>query len=205
MRIIFWNEDTQNDFMNADGALYVPEAESIKLNLRMLTEHAQLNDILTLCSIDAHSEKDPEMKVNGGPFPLHCLKGTRGADFITETKPLHPYFVENRPYSGEEIERMLKHPGELVFEKQSYDVFDNPNTQKILEQLRPERAVVYGVATDYCDRAAVLGLRKLGIEVYLVSDAIKPVAEETGKSALEEMCKSGARLITTKEVLEGKL
>jgi nicotinamidase/pyrazinamidase len=66
-------------------------------------------------------------------------------------------------------------------------------------------AVVYGVATDYCVKAAVLGLQKRGLQTYVVQDAIKGVAPETTKQALEEMAAAGARFVTTEDVIEGRI
>src|SRR3989344_145268 len=201
MKTIFWNVDTQHDFMNKNGALYVPGAEEIKPALDRLTKYALPQGIKIMGSIDAHTEKDPEMKANGGPFPFHCMIGTLGQKHIPETAPINPLYVKNKEYTAKELEGILGHNGEVIFEKQHYDVFTNPNTAKVLGKLGIKLAVVYGVATDYCDKAAALGLRKLGIEVYLVEDAIKPVTEEGGEAALEEMLAAGVKLTKTKDVL----
>ena len=37
---LFWDVDTQFDFMHADGKLYVPDAEQIIPRLKQLTDHA---------------------------------------------------------------------------------------------------------------------------------------------------------------------
>ena len=39
-RVIFWDVDTQYDFMKADGKLYVPDAEQLIPNLKKLTDYA---------------------------------------------------------------------------------------------------------------------------------------------------------------------
>ena len=68
-----------------------------------------------------------------------------------------------------------------------------------------QEAVVYGVATDYCIKAAVVGLQKRGVQCYVVEDAISGVAPDTTKSALEEMVRAGARFVKTSDVLEGRV
>lgn len=205
MKLVFWNVDTQNDFINPDGALYVQGSEQIKPNLKILTEYAKKKKIKIMGSVDAHTEKDSEMKANGGPFPFHCMINTFGQKHIPETEPKNPIYVKNREHTDQEIDEILKHGGEIIFEKQHYDVFTNPNTEKVLKRYEVKKAIVYGVATDYCDKAAALGLRNLGIEVYIVEDAIRPVTEEGGKKALEEMYSANVKQTTTKEILEGLL
>lgn len=200
--LVFWNVDTQHDFVDRDGALYVPGAEEIKPLLRALTEHARRRGVRVLGSVDAHSEKDPEMQASGGPFPVHCVAGTPGQGIIPETAPADPLFVQNRAYDEEELGRVLAHEGEILFEKQHYDVFTNPNALPVVQRLGIRRAVVYGVATDYCDRAAAIGLRRAGVVVYLVEDAIRPVTEEGGRAALAEMLAAGVRMVSTAQVFE---
>jgi nicotinamidase/pyrazinamidase len=65
--------------------------------------------------------------------------------------------------------------------------------------------VVYGVAADYCVKAAVLGLRSRGCRVEVVEDAIAPVDPKTGDLALAEMRAAGAELVDTETVLSGAL
>jgi nicotinamidase/pyrazinamidase len=175
---IFYDIDTQHDFMNANGALYVPGAEEIKPNITALTNYARNNRVQIIGSTDVHTENDPEFKV----FPPHCIKGTYGQEKIIPTKP-----------------------GEIYFEKQSYDVFTNPEFADFLRQADIRQAVVYGVATDYCVKAAVLGMQQKGIQTYVVEDAIKGVFPEGTKVALEEMADAGAKFVTTKQVLEGRI
>ncbi len=205
MKPIFWNVDTQFDFMSPNGALYVQGAIDIIPNLKALTEYARGHEIRVIGSVDAHAEKDSEMQANGGPFPFHCMVDTPGQKHIPETEPKRPLFVQNREYSDLEIEKILAHEGEIFFEKQHYDVFTNPNAGNMLERICERKAVVYGVATDYCVKAAALGLRKRKFDVYLMRDAIKPVTCEDETSALKEMREVGVRLLPTAEVLRGRL
>lgn len=201
--LVFWNVDTQHDFMDPDGSLYVPGAEEIKPSLAALTGHARRQGIRILGSVDCHSAGDPEMQANGGPFPFHCMAGSPGQRMIPETEPMDPLFVENREYDRAELQQVLSHQGEILFEKQHYDVFTNPNTARVTRGLGVLKAVVYGVATDYCNRAAVIGLRREGIAVRIVRDAIKAVTEAGGRAALEEMAALGVRPVTLAEVLAG--
>jgi len=175
---IFYDVDTQNDFMLSTGGLYVPDAENIIGKIAVLTNYARQNNIPVFGSIDAHAENDSEFKV----FPRHCVVGTLGQEKVIPAKP-----------------------GEKYFEKQHYDVFTNPEAERVLKQQKVNEAVVYGVATDICVRAAVLGMQARTIQCYVVGDAIRGVFPDKTQQALEEMVNAGAKLVTTKEVLGGKI
>jgi nicotinamidase-related amidase len=199
--------------------LYVPGAEEIKSALNKLMSYAEENKIPIWGSKDRHFPNCPELQNNGGPFPKHCMTYTSGMRNISETryegiiiphklipKPsrFHPgfYFPEK-----EDLDYILKHlrRGEnLILEKQHYDVFSNPLTKKLFEEADVTEAVVFGVATDYCVKAAALGMKKLGIEVYIVEDAIKGVAEDTTKQAVDEMKTNNIRFISLDEIVGGE-
>ena len=94
----------------------------------------------------------------------------------------------------------------MYFEKEVYSLFANPNAAPVLDALCPAgplEFVVFGVATDYCVRAAALGLKdwiaarpdRVGSRVVVASDAIAAVTEEGGRSALQELSAAGIALV----------
>jgi nicotinamidase/pyrazinamidase len=189
--------DTQRDFMVPSGALYVQGARAVAGRIRRLVAHAAGGGMPLFSSVDAHAPDDPEF----GTFPGHCVVGTRGQEKIAGTLLADRIAVRaGRELSPRGLDEVLRH-GQVILEKQSYDVFDNPNTVAVLRESGAKRFVVFGVATDYCVRAAVLGLRKLGYPVTVVEDAIRGVAPETTARAIEEMRRAGARFRTTDQVL----
>src|SRR3989442_1118100 len=87
-RVIFWDVDTQYDFMHADGKLYVPEAERIIANLQRLTDYAHGHGIRIVASADDHVMGHPEISDQPDwqrTFPAHCMRGTPGQKKIPET------------------------------------------------------------------------------------------------------------------------
>lgn len=208
---IFYDVDTQEDFMNQNGALYVPNAELIKPNLKKLTDYAENNNIKILGSVDRHfgtkkyKDKEGELARWGGPFPDHCMDKTDGVLKIPETFTGKMILIPSTKLDYIELEFP-----QIIFEKQSYDAFysldntgGNQNIESALKQLDVTEAIIYGVATDYCVKAAALGIRQRGIDTFVVSDAIAAVNinPDDGKKALEELCNAGVKLITTKEVI----
>lgn len=175
-RPILVDVDTQADFMGATGALYVPGAEAIAPRLAAVVAAARAAGVPHLATLDTHTPDDPEFAAYG--FPAHCVAGTPGWAKIAET-------------AG---------PTQ-AFEKATFDVFTNPAFPAAVRALDPSVAVVVGVATDYCVKAAVLGLRAMGVAVVLVDDAIAAVTPETGAAALAEMTAAGAATMTTAEVV----
>jgi len=230
MKTIFWDVDTQDDFMNSSGRLYVPNAEEIKPNLKRLTQYAKKHKIPVLGSVDRHfgtkkyEHREGELERYGGPFPDHCVADTKGELKIEKTvvvpvtSPQQMYqrpgdalglYVEHALDSSfvsnqvtEAIRMMDSGNWGIYFEKQNYDVFTNPATAVVLKEAGVTEAVVYGVATDYCVKAAVLGMQERGIQTHVVRDAIRGITPEGEESALEEMAAAGAKFVTTSDVLE---
>ncbi|RLE42383.1 hypothetical protein DRJ48_03630 [Candidatus Woesearchaeota archaeon] len=221
MRVLF-DVDTQNDFMHKQGSLYIPGSEAIKPNItRLANLYLRYQGIVLCGSVDSHTENDKEFE----QFPRHCIVGTWGWYKIPESIPskvgysVRPVYIPCEPLSQEELEESVESAmkvfkpepylepylqevvNPIYFKKQSIDVFVNPNTERALSLLHPNEVVVYGVATEYCVRAAVLGMLKRGYKVLVVEDAIAAVNEEAGKQALEEMVRNGAILTTAKEIV----
>jgi len=207
MTKIFYDVDTQNDFIRADGALSVPGAEEIRENLLKLTTIAVMRDIPIVGSLDSHrgteeyESREGELDKYGGPFPDHCMMGTEGAEKIPETP--QEYITVPHMFNDDPELPDIDDGTPIYFEKQSYDVFTNPAFEVFLNAHEVDEAIVYGVATDYCVKAAVLGMQGMGIQCYVVEDAIRGVAPDTTEEAIEAMKGAGAEFVTTKEVLKG--
>jgi nicotinamidase/pyrazinamidase len=185
-RFILVDVDTQIDFMEPTGALYVPGAELLTERLEALVAFAAKVGAPHLATMDTHTPDDPEFAAYG--FPAHCVKGTPGWAKVAATRPVAPVLVQ--------AEDALALGRELVFLKDTFDLFSNPLFSAALAHHQPETALVCGVATDYCVKAAVLGLLAAGVPVILATDAIASVAPDTGDAALAELAAAGARLMT---------
>ena len=197
---IFWDVDTQADFMLPGGNLYVPGAEKLIPNLKRLTDAARQGRVFIIGDACTHMPGDPEF----ARFPPHCVRGTPGAEIIPETRAEKVLFVPNRPDAA--IPADLSEFQQVILEKQTLDVFDNPNTEKVLERVAGftdanAEIFVFGVVTEYCVRLAAKGLLNRGRRVALVRDAIETLNAEDGRKAIEELTSRGARLVTTEQAL----
>jgi len=198
-KIIFLDVDTQYDFMHKNGRFYVAGAESIILNLKKITDFAKKNMVRVVAS------KDNCIRNNSCANPK-TLQGQSIRLFnsyhkIPETMMTNFFNVPNKKLS-ETKAIQIKEKNRLLIEKEGHSIFSNPNLKSIVKGT--EKAYVYGVATDYCVKAAVLGLRDMGIKTYVVKDAIKPVFKKNEKKDLALFKKKGAKFLTTKQLLKKK-
>ena len=67
---------------------------------------------------------------------------------------------------------------EFLILKKNFDVFTNPNTDRLLDRFDPDEIVVFGVATDVCDDAAIRGFLARGLKVRFVEDAARGLDDE---------------------------
>ena len=204
MRLVLWEVDAQADFMLPGGKLYVPGAERIIPNLDRLVEVARRGRVLLISSVDAHNPDDPEFR----DWPRHCVKGTLGAELIPEARAGTRMVIPNQ--------KDFAFPGDLgayqqiLLEKNTLDVFDNPNTDKLLAELigrqktdadsGPE-LLVFGVATEYCVRCAAEGLLRRGFPVSVIEDATQSLDPKKGRAILDDLQSRGVRLVSSEQAL----
>lgn len=235
MRRIFVDVDTQNDFCSSHGALSVTSLTSPEVqNIRRLVQFAVKESTLILGSVDSHDFAAWEFYTNSnrGPkgekpnFPPHCVKGTKGWLKVEGTLPDRYRFIPNVSMFAEDIKTRYLNPSvqAYYFEKEVYSLFANPTAEAVIHELvwkpvlsnksqEKVQFVVFGVATDYCVKAACLGLLKeietasdcwnantpgtINAEVVLVTDACAPVTQAGGDAALAELTAAGVVFMTT--------
>lgn len=173
--IIFWNVDTQVDFVEPEGKLYVPGAEKLKPIWQQLTDLAKQKEINVVNTADFHYPESAELSANPdfvNTFPQHCMANTQGAEYVAETQPENPVIFDwDNDYDTFDVVESARN---TVIRKDAFDVFaGNPYTDNILQILSPKTVVVYGVTTNVCVNDAVIGLSKRVERVIVVEDAIK--------------------------------
>ena len=182
------------------GKLHVPGAEKCIPNMKRLTDAAREGRVLIIGDACTHTPDDPEFQ----RFPPHCIRGTPGAEIIPETRVVKVLSIPNRPDAV--VPQDLSGYQQIILEKQTLDVFDNPNTEAVLKHIArftdaDAEFCIFGVATEYCVRLAAKGLLERGWRVALVRDAIETLKPEDGQKTIEELTSLGARLISTDQAL----
>ncbi len=206
--VIFWDVDTQYDFMRHDGKLYVPDAEQIIPNLRRLTDYAHARKIRIIASADDHVPGHRELSASPDfkqTFPEHCMRGTPGQARIPETRLREPLVVEpGREDAASLGDRVRAHPGDILFNKHWFDVFTNENVETVLGVLAPRAIVLYGVAQDVCNKYAIEGLvaRHPEIRLHAVKDAMKPIDRDAAQHLLTQWAERGVRIVETTDIVD---
>ncbi len=192
MKTVFFDVDTQIDFMYPAGALYAPGAERIITAIAKLNQRAAETGAVVISSMDAHRENDPEFR----EWPPHCVVGTVG-----QQKPASTLLTKRIVIPPADVAERIDGYEQILLEKRHLDVFTNPNLDSILQALGAERYVVYGVVTEYCVRLAAFGLLKTGKRVEIVTDATRSLNESDGERVLNDFTAAGGVLTTSAALL----
>jgi len=218
--VVFWDVDTQFDFMTPPeqgGLLYVrdandpgdPGARSIVDRLDRLSEHARSAGILRVATGDWHTldhrEIDAENPDFRTTFPPHCMADERGSEKIPQTRLRDPVVVPLRATDADAREaahRARTEGRDIFLRKEEFSCFTgNPATGALLDELRPEALVVYGVALDVCVKHAVDGMLDRGLPVLIVEDATWGLGIEPGDELLRGWEARGAQRLTVDEAI----
>jgi nicotinamidase/pyrazinamidase len=178
---VLWDVDTQVDFMLPEGKLYVPGAEQTAAAMAQLVAAAREAGVVHVASADDHEVTDPEISDDPdyrNTYPPHCLRGTPGAEKVPETRQSDPLPLSLLPFPPGLIPGLVEGRREILLLKKNFNVFTNPNTEPLLDALDPDELVVFGVATDVCDDAAIRGFLLRGRRVVFVEDAARGLDEE---------------------------
>ena len=201
MNRVLWDVDTQFDFVSPAGKLYVPGAEDALPAMARLVEGARRAGVPHVASADDHELSDPEISAEPdfvSLWPPHCLRGTPGAMRPPETHQLDPVVL------GEtEVDPSWLRGSEFLLLKKAYDPFTNPNADRLLALLDPQEIVLFGVATDVCNDAAIRGLLARGRAVTFVEDASRGIDEARTAACVADWRSGGVQFVTTDEVLAG--
>jgi nicotinamidase/pyrazinamidase len=198
--------DTQVDFMLPHGKLYVGGAEETAPAMKRLVEAAREAGIPHVASADDHELTDPEIVEAGeadfaNTFPPHCLRGTRGAEKIPETEQDDPLPFGLVPFPPGLVPEMIEGRREFLLLKKNFNVFTNPNAEPLLDALDPDEVILFGVATDVCDDAAILGLLQRGRSVRFVEDAARGLDEGRVAACTAVWRERGVGFTTVDDVL----
>jgi nicotinamidase/pyrazinamidase len=195
--IVFWEVDTQKDFMLPGGNLYVPGAERLLPNIKRLTDAARQDRVFLVSHGCYHVKDDPEFST----FPPHCVKGTPGAAFVPEALTGKVATVPNQPAAKLPVDLSQYH--QILLEKQTLDIFASLHADELLKRFDPRTEfVVFGVVTEFCVNFAARGLLERGRRVAVVQDAIETLNPKDGQQTISELKAGGARFVSTDQALE---
>jgi nicotinamidase/pyrazinamidase len=174
--------DVQNDFCPG-GSLAVERGDEVIEPLNRLAREFLARGDLVVKSRDWHPAGTKHFAAYGGTWPIHCVQGTRGAEF-------HPRLIEDPRIPIVSKDKM---------DIDEYSAFDQTELSALLREHGVEEVWVGGLATDYCVKHTALDAARQGFKVKALTDAMRAVELQPGdgQRALEEMRQAGVQIITT--------
>ena len=174
--------DIQNDFLPG-GSLAVLEGERIIPVLNGYIDRFSNRQLPVFAARDWHPANHCSFIRQGGPWPEHCIAGSKGAEFAADLHlPVFVYIISK----GTDLER------------EGYSSFSNRTFKQQLDNAGVRRLFVGGLATDYCVLNTVRDALNYHFKVFLLIDAIRAVnvQKQDGENAINEMIEKGAIPIT---------
>jgi nicotinamidase/pyrazinamidase len=168
--------DFQNDF-TPGGALAVPEGDVIADRINALAASGDFD--LVVATRDWHPADHGSFAEQGGPWPVHCVAGTPGAE-------LHPALDLSR------VDAVVDKGQDAATE--GYSGFEGTDLAGLLEERGVSEVTVVGLATDYCVKNTARDALRHGLHVTVDSTAVRGVEVQPGDSerALAEVRAAGA-------------
>lgn len=178
--------DVQNDFADPDGALPVRGAERVIEAVNDLIEAADAAGALIVYTQDWHPPRTPHFVTDGGPWPVHCVADSWGAQ-------LHPGLrAEAGPVVRKGADGSDAYSG-FTTRSERTDERRSTALEALLRERGVREAVVAGLATDYCVKATALDAAALGFAAAVVERAAAAVNLKAGDgaAALAELAAAG--------------
>ena len=178
--------DVQNDFLPG-GSLAVQRGDEVVPVLNLYLDIFTARNLPVYATRDWHPERHCSFKAQAGPWPPHCVAGTRGAEFAAALQ---------LPPSAVIVSKAT------TVEQDAYSGFQGTDLDDRLRAASIRRLFIGGLATDYCVLNTVRDALRLGYEVLLLADAIRAVDVQPGdgQRAEQEMLGLGAGRISVEEL-----
>ena len=197
--VLFWDVDTQYDFMRPRGRLYVPGAENIIEKVSQVRKFALESGFSIVASTDWHRKDNPEISDDPDykqTFPAHCIADEPGSKRVGYLGELPIEYVSNKKMDAVALKKLSdKEQFHVVIRKQTTDVFSNPNTAALVELVAPKTVIVFGVALDVCVDQALRGLCSFPeIKLYLLRDVVKGLEIRPANELFDEFGQMGIEI-----------
>jgi nicotinamidase/pyrazinamidase len=169
--------DMQNDFC-AGGALEVPDGNAVIGPINELAAQSPY----VVATRDWHPPDHNSFVDQGGPWPVHCVRDTPGAQ-------LHPGIEADR------IDAIVDAGREP--DQEGYSGFEDTDLERLLREHEIDTVHVGGLALDYCVKATALDAARAGFRVLVHRDATRPVEVKAGDGdrAVAELREAGVDVV----------
>jgi nicotinamidase/pyrazinamidase len=203
--IIFWDIDTQFDFMKSGGKLYMPGAENIIDKISKIRRFALYNGFSIIASTDWHNIQDEEISEEPDyekSYPQHCIANQKGSERVGYLGNIEIDYIENTKMDEDELRTIAdKEQFHIVIRKNQVNVFTNPNTKILLDLIELETIVIYGVALEVCVSITADILLKENIpELIILKDGVKSLGNISDDKIFTEFQQKGVKICEFKNL-----
>jgi nicotinamidase/pyrazinamidase len=169
--------DVQNDFCTG-GALAVPDGDAVVEPINQLAREADF----VVATRDWHPPDHWSFVGRGGPWPVHCVQDSEGAQ-------LHSELDRDRIDAIVDAGRTP--------EAEGYSGFEDTELERLLRDHNAKEVHVAGLALDYCVKATALDARRAGFDVVVHLDATRAIEAQLGDAqrAIEELTDAGVKVV----------
>lgn len=204
---LFFDVDTQYDFISPQGKLHVPGAESVLDNISAVRCLALERGYSILASMDYHSAdnaeifSEPDFKTT---FPPHCMADQSGAERIGYLGDVPIDYIGPEKADVKSLERLInKEQFHIAVRKETTDPFQSSNIFELFAMMQPQKAIVFGIALDVCVYNVVKDMNKNSdTSVYVVKDAVKGLDVIPAEQVYEEFEKMSVQVISLDKLKE---
>lgn len=168
--------DVQIDFC-AGGALAVPDGDAVIEPINRLAREARF----VVATRDWHPPNHQSFREYGGPWPVHCVQGSKGAEFDPRL-------------DRKEIDAVID-AGQAP-DLEGYSGFEGTELEKVLRDHKANEVHVAGLALDYCVKETALDACRAGFYVVVHRDATRSIDAHPGDAqrAVEKLREAGVRV-----------
>jgi nicotinamidase/pyrazinamidase len=183
--------DVQNDFTDPSGGLAVRDAPAILPEVNARVAACRSAGGLVVYTQDWHPSRTPHFVTDGGPWPVHCVGDTWGAE-------LHPDLDVDGPVVRKGVDGGDGYSGFSVRDPVSGGV-TRTELGALLESHGARRLVVVGLAGDVCVAATAIDGAELGyaVEVPLAATRMVELAPGDGERAVARLQAAGVTVSAT--------
>jgi nicotinamidase/pyrazinamidase len=169
--------DVQNDFCPG-GALAVPDGDAVVEPINQMARESEF----VIATRDWHPPDHGSFAEQGGPWPVHCVAGTPGAE-------LHGGI-------DRELVDAVVDKGQAP-DREGYSGFEATELERLLRERGIDAVDVAGLALDYCVKATALDARRAGFDVTVHRGATRAVEVQAGDAerAVEELRAAGVSVV----------
>lgn len=180
--------DMQNDFADPRGSLFVAGADVLAEPINALIADARRSGATVVLTQDWHPPVTPHFATDGGPWPVHCVAGSWGAELV-DGLSTDADAVVRKGTRGED----------------GYSAFSMRDTRSgadaptglagLLRERHVDTVVVVGLAADVCVAATAHDAAAAGFATSVAWDATRAVDPDAGPRVRGDLAAAGVRVV----------